>query len=84
MVVAAVLAAVIAGLVGIPTLKLKGYYLAMATLGINEIIYILLVQLKPLTNGTDGITGIPVAAHRRLGSRAAPGPITWWCGGSAC
>jgi branched-chain amino acid transport system permease protein len=57
--VGAVLAAVIAGLVGIPTLKLKGYYLAMATLGINEIIYILLVQLKPLTNGTDGISGIP-------------------------
>jgi branched-chain amino acid transport system permease protein len=56
---AALLSAVIAGLVGIPTLKLKAHYLAMATLGINEIIYILLVQLKGLTNGTDGITGIP-------------------------
>ena len=59
MLVAAVLAAAIAGMVGIPTLKLKGYYLAMATLGINEIIYILLVQLKSLTKGTDGLTGIP-------------------------
>jgi branched-chain amino acid transport system permease protein len=59
MIVSALLAALIAGLVGIPTLKLKGYYLAMATLGINEIVYILLVQLKPLTNGTDGLTGIP-------------------------
>jgi branched-chain amino acid transport system permease protein len=59
MVISAVLAAAIAGMVGIPTLKLKGYYLAMATLGINEIVYILLVQLKPLTKGTDGITGIP-------------------------
>ena len=59
MVIAAVLSAAIAGMVGIPTLKLKGYYLAMATLGINEIIYILLVQLKPLTNGTDGITDVP-------------------------
>jgi branched-chain amino acid transport system permease protein len=59
LVVGAILAAIIAGLVGIPTLRLKGYYLAMATLGINEIIYILLVQLKPLTNGTDGISGIP-------------------------
>jgi branched-chain amino acid transport system permease protein len=56
---AAVLAAIIAGLVGMPTLKLKGHYLAMATLGVNEIIYILLVQLKGLTNGTDGVTGIP-------------------------
>jgi len=59
---AAVLAAIIAGLVGMPTLKLKGHYLAMATLGVNEIIYILLVQLKGLTNGTDGVTGIPSLA----------------------
>ena len=59
MALAAVLAVVIAGLVGIPALKLKGYYLAMATLGVNEIIYILIVQLKGLTKGTDGITGIP-------------------------
>jgi branched-chain amino acid transport system permease protein len=59
MALAAILAAAIAGLVGIPTLRLRGYYLAMATLGINEIVYILLVQLKSLTNGTDGITGIP-------------------------
>jgi branched-chain amino acid transport system permease protein len=71
MLVSAVLAASIAGLVGIPTLKLKGYYLAMATLGINEIIYILLVQLKPLTNGTDGLTGIP-ALH--IGGLDLSGP----------
>jgi branched-chain amino acid transport system permease protein len=62
MLLAAVLAAIIAGLVGVPTLKLKGHYLAMATLGVNEIIYILLVQLKGLTNGTDGVTGIPSLA----------------------
>jgi len=59
MALAAIVAAIIAGLVGMPTLRLKGHYLAMGTLGINEIIYILLVQLKGLTNGTDGITGIP-------------------------
>jgi branched-chain amino acid transport system permease protein len=62
MILAALLSATIAGLVGIPTLRLKGYYLAMATLGVNEIIYILLVQLKSLTNGTDGISGIPSLA----------------------
>ncbi|NLE73220.1 MAG: branched-chain amino acid ABC transporter permease [Actinobacteria bacterium] len=59
MVVAAVLAAGVAGVIGIPTLKLKGHYLAMATLGFGEIVFILLVQLKGLTRGTDGITGIP-------------------------
>jgi branched-chain amino acid transport system permease protein len=59
MVIAAVLAAGVAGVIGIPTLKLKGHYLAMATLGFGEIVFILLVQLKGLTRGTDGITGIP-------------------------
>ncbi len=62
MVIAALLSAAVAGLVGMPTLRLKGYYLAMATLGVNEIIYILMVQLKDLTNGTDGISGIPSLA----------------------
>ncbi len=66
MVLAAMLSATIAGLVGMPTLRLKGYYLAMATLGVNEIVYILLVQLKGLTNGTDGISGIPGLAVGRL------------------
>jgi branched-chain amino acid transport system permease protein len=56
---AALMAAVIAGLVGIPTLRLRGYYLAIATLGVNEIIVILITQLKSLTQGTDGISGIP-------------------------
>lgn len=59
MAMAAVLAAGVAGIIGVPTLKLKGHYLAMATLGFGEIVFILLVQLKGLTLGTDGITGIP-------------------------
>jgi branched-chain amino acid transport system permease protein len=59
MAVSAVLAAAVAGIIGMPTLRLKGHYLAMATLGFGEIVFILLVQLKGLTKGTDGITGIP-------------------------
>lgn len=59
MALAALAAACIAGVIGIPTLKLKGHYLAMATLGFGEIVQILLIQLKSLTRGTDGITGIP-------------------------
>lgn len=57
--ISAVLAAGVAGLLGIPTLKLKGHYLAMATLGFGEIVFILIVQMKWLTSGNDGITGIP-------------------------
>ena len=57
--VSALLAAAIAGVLGIPTLKLKGHYLAMATLGFGEIVLILLIQFKWLTSGSDGIVGIP-------------------------
>jgi branched-chain amino acid transport system permease protein len=56
---AAIGSLVIAVLVGIPTLRLRGYYLAMATLGINEIILVLLDRLRGLTGGVDGLGGIP-------------------------
>ncbi|HGD6931209.1 TPA: branched-chain amino acid ABC transporter permease [Streptococcus agalactiae] len=45
--------------VGIPTLRLKGDYLAIATLGVAEIIRILLVNGGDITNGSAGIMGIP-------------------------
>lgn len=44
--------------VGIPTLRLKGDYLAIATLGVAEIIRILLVNGGDITNGAAGIMGI--------------------------
>jgi branched-chain amino acid transport system permease protein len=46
-------------LVGKPILRLKGNYLAMATLGLGMILYILAGQLSALTGGYDGLTGIP-------------------------
>ena len=58
MVVAAVVVAFTAFLLALPTLKLKGHYLAMATLGLGIIIYIFFNQL-PITGGPSGFTGIP-------------------------
>lgn len=55
----AALAALIGLLVGIPVLRLKGHYLAMATLGLGEIAFILFQQMKFLTGGTVGILSIP-------------------------
>jgi branched-chain amino acid transport system permease protein len=46
-------------LVGKPILRLKGNYLAMATLGLGIIIYILGGQFEVVTGGYDGLTGIP-------------------------
>ncbi|MFZ5450146.1 MAG: branched-chain amino acid ABC transporter permease [Thermodesulfobacteriota bacterium] len=45
-------------LIGIPALKLKGYYLAMATLGFGIIIYIILNEAH-ITGGPSGLHGIP-------------------------
>jgi branched-chain amino acid transport system permease protein len=46
-------------LVGKPILRLKGNYLAMATLGLGIIIYILGGQFEGITGGYDGLTGVP-------------------------
>lgn len=46
-------------LLGIPTLKLSGHYLAMATIGFGIILQLILVNAIWLTKGSDGITKIP-------------------------
>lgn len=53
-------------LLALPSLRLKGHYLAMATLGFSEIATIAFVEAKPVTNGNDGLSGIPVAALGQL------------------
>ncbi|HNZ08255.1 MAG TPA: branched-chain amino acid ABC transporter ATP-binding protein/permease [Bacillota bacterium] len=53
------LGAAVGGLiVGIPTLRLKGDYLAIATLGFGEIIRVIIVNLE-IVGGPRGIPGIP-------------------------
>jgi len=49
----------IACAIGIPTLKLEGHYLVMATLGFNVIVYIIMIQLSAVTGGPSGFAGIP-------------------------
>ncbi|HMT87514.1 MAG TPA: branched-chain amino acid ABC transporter permease [Arachnia sp.] len=57
-VVGAVLAAVFGLLVGLPTLRLRGDYLAIATLGMAEIIRVMLLNMD-ITNGAAGLSGVP-------------------------
>ncbi len=49
---------VVAVVIGYPALRLKGHYLAMATLGFGLIVYCLLLG-TPLLGAADGITGVP-------------------------
>lgn len=53
------LAALVAFLVGLPTLKLSGYYLGMGTLGFGMIVHILLREWTDVTGGASGFIGIP-------------------------
>jgi len=57
-VLAVVVTACVATLIGIPVLKLKGHYLAMATLGFSTIIYRIVLGTH-VFGEADGITGIP-------------------------
>lgn len=52
-------AALVAILIGVPVLRLKSDYLAIATLGVSEIIRIVFTNAKTITNGALGIKSIP-------------------------
>ena len=79
----------LAGLIlGFPTLRLRGDYLAIVTLGFGEIIRLLADNLNDITNGSRGLHGI---AFPRIGEDSVPGGYfsganamdestngTWW------
>ena len=67
LVIGAVVTGLIAYLVGKPTLRLRGHYLAMGTLGLGVIIWTVFNQAASVTEGPSGIPGIPPLA---LGSFA--------------
>jgi branched-chain amino acid transport system permease protein len=53
------IAGTIAWLLARPILRLRGHYLAMATLGFGIIIHVIMVQATEWTGGPDGLGGIP-------------------------
>jgi branched-chain amino acid transport system permease protein len=46
-------------LLAMPSLRLKGHYLAMATLGFGELMTLAFVEAEPITGGVNGFTGVP-------------------------
>lgn len=59
MVIVAVCVAAFAFAIGFPVLRLKGHYLAMATLGVGVIANIAFNETVDLTGGPSGLSGIP-------------------------
>lgn len=66
-------------LLALPVLRLKGHYLAMATLGFGEIVVVALREAKGITGGTDGLAGIPAPSvgALRVVSPAASYLLVW-------
>ena len=58
-IIAAAIVGCIAFFIGFPVLKLKGHYLAMATLGLGIIMYIVFNEAVSFTGGPSGLSGIP-------------------------
>ena len=54
-----VLTGVVAYGVGLPIFRLRGHYLAMATLALGIIIYLGFVEFRDLTGGPSGLPGVP-------------------------
>jgi branched-chain amino acid transport system permease protein len=67
---AGLIAALFGVLIGLPTLRLKGDYLAIATLGFGEIVRNILNNWDTLTRGPMGIQRIPMVTI--LGFRISP------------
>ena len=71
LILAGLLAAFVAFLIGAPVLRLKGDYLAIATLGFSEIIRVIFTNTQNITNGALGLKGIPATTN------------LWWSFGTA-
>ncbi|RLB10100.1 MAG: branched-chain amino acid ABC transporter permease [Deltaproteobacteria bacterium] len=69
------LSSAIAVVVGIPSLKLKGHYLAMATLGFGEIVFIVFNEEVDLTGGPSGFADIP---YLHIGSFEFTSELTYY------
>ena len=75
MIPAAILAAFMAALLGYPTLRARGDYLAIMTLALGEIVRLVATNWTGLTRGVSGIPGIPPYA---IGNVALFDPLSMY------
>lgn len=65
-------------LLGIPTLRLRGDYFAIVSLGFGEIVQDALRNMEPLTKGTIGINPLPAPQFIESGWAASFSKIGWF------
>ena len=79
---AAAVTALCSLLLGMPTLRLRAYYLAMATIAFGEIVQLVLVHWEPVTGGTSGLRNVPgitIGTHLLNGNRDNYYFLLAWC-----
>ena len=76
--VGALVAATFGILLGAPTLRLRGDYLAIVTLGFGEIVPIVFLNSDAVTNGTNGIGGLLRPSLPGIGSFSAINPWPYY------
>lgn len=59
LVVGTIATAALGGLIGVPTLRLRGDYLALVTLGFGEVVRFTIKNLGDITAGTRGLNPVP-------------------------
>ena len=79
MMIGALLAGLFGILIGIPTLRLHGVYLAIATLGFGEVVRVIFINWESMTSGAVGVAGIPHLGRTILAGVQKQGfsPETW-------
>ena len=66
--ISGIVAAAVGLVIGLPILRLKGFYFAMVTLSITEAFRLLYLNLESITGGGNGIMGIPRPGALTIGS----------------
>jgi branched-chain amino acid transport system permease protein len=72
---AVLLSGLIGLIIGLSSVRLKGGYLAMVTLGFGSAVQIIMINWEDLTGGAEGIWGIPPIG---LGPLKIVTPIAWY------
>jgi len=76
MFISAAVAAIFGVLLGAPTLRLRGDYLAIVTLGFGEIVPLVIKNVPEVTKGTQGMN--PIGYPEIPGLQFAVDPIPWY------
>ncbi|MFW6137906.1 MAG: branched-chain amino acid ABC transporter permease [Spirochaetota bacterium] len=63
LIVGGIAAAVISLIIGFPVLRLKGHYLAVATLGFIIIVQVVVTNMEDITRGPLGLNGLPALTN---------------------